>query len=67
MFSTNPQVGGLRLELAVEKNQKKNKPAYFNRKTAEETINYGFLDFNPDVAPGRNDSIYLVPKYCWGK
>ena len=55
------QVGGLRLEVAVDGD----KPQYFNRKTAEDSVNYSFRTFKSDTPPP--NSMYAVPQYCWPK
>ena len=55
------QVGGLRLEvLAEEKNHTIN---FFNRKSAEVSINYS-LTFKDK--PNFNNT-FMVPKICWKK
>ncbi len=59
-FLFRTQVGGLRLEIAADKTSQK--VHYFNRKTAEEGINYSIGTFNA-TAPDK--SIFLVPKMCW--
>ena len=56
---TTIKVGGLRLELLAQKGTQEVK--YFNRKTAEENINYSFFHFSSDK-PG--DQLFAVPKAC---
>ena len=53
------KVGGLRLEVLAQKGTQEVK--YFNRKTAEENINYSFLHFS-GATPG--DHLFDVPKAC---
>lgn len=56
------QVGGLRLEVAIQKGSVGKNISYFNRETAEEAVNYKIAKITQEIP---DPSKFLVPKICW--
>lgn len=58
----SPQVGGLRLEVAAD--EVNHEVHYFNRKTAEQAINYYITKM---TAGPPHSKLLIVPQMCWMK